>query len=142
VPTRIPRFEELQRAGEISFDFFRSSGPGGQNVNKVATAVRLRFNLRGSRVLPGSVKARLAAVAGSRLTTEGVLVIEAQRQRTQEGNRRDALARLDELIERSWRPPAPRHPTKPTRAARQRRLDEKKGRGATKRQRARPGDTD
>ena len=133
---------DLLRAGEISFDYFRSSGPGGQNVNKVSTAVRLRFNLRGSRVLPEGVKSRLAVHAGSRLTTEGVLVIEAQRHRTQEGNRRDALSRLDDLIERSWRPPAPRRPTKPTRAARQRRLDEKKGRGATKRGRARPAEGD
>jgi ribosome-associated protein len=133
---------DLLRAGEISFDFFRSSGPGGQNVNKVSTAVRLRFNLRGSRVLPEGVKTRLAVLAGSRLTTEGILVIEAQRHRTQEGNRRDALERLADLLERSWRPPAPRHATRPSRAARQRRLDEKKGRGITKRQRSRPADAD
>ena len=105
----IPDHDDLLRAGELSFDFFRSSGPGGQNVNKVSTAVRLRFNLRGSRLLPDGVKMRLAALAGSRLTTDGVLVIEAQRHRTQEGNRRDALGRLGELIERAWRPPAPRH---------------------------------
>ena len=134
--------DDLLRAGELSFDFFRSSGPGGQNVNKVSTAVRLRFNLRGSRLLPDGVKTRLVALAGSRLTTEGILVIEAQRHRTQEGNRRDALERLRELIERAWRPPAPRHATKPTRAARQRRLDEKKGRGVTKRQRSRPADAE
>ncbi len=134
----IPGHDELLRAGEISFDFFRSSGPGGQNVNKVSTAVRLRFNLRGSSVLPEGVKTRLAALAGSRLTTEGFLVIEAQRHRTQEGNRRDALERLGELISRAWRPPAQRRPTKPTRGAQQRRLDRKKGRGDTKRQRSRP----
>ena len=133
---------DLLRAGEISFDFFRSSGPGGQNVNKVSSAVRLRFNLRGSRVLPEGVKTRLAVLAGSRLITEGVLVIEAQRHRTQEGNRRDALERLADLLERSWRPPATRHATRPSRAARQRRLDEKKGRSATKRQRSRPADAD
>ena len=138
----IPGGEDLLRAGEISFDFFRSSGPGGQNVNKVSTAVRLRFNLRGSRALPEGVKTRLAVLAGSRLNADGFLVIEAQRHRTQEGNRRDALARLGVLIERSWRPPVPRRPTKPTLAARQRRLDEKKGRGATKRGRARPADED
>jgi len=138
----IPDHDALLRAGELSFDFFRASGPGGQNVNKVSTAVRLRFNLRGSRVLPQSVKYRLAALAGSRLTTEGVLVIEAQRHRTQEGNRRDALERLGELIARAWRPPTPRRPTKPTQGARQRRLDEKRGRSATKRQRARPADAD
>lgn len=127
---------------EIEEKFIRSSGPGGQNVNKVSTAVRLRFNLRGSRVLPEGVKARLAALAGSRLTTGGVLVIEAQRQRTQEGNRRDALGRLGELIASSWSPPRQRRPTKPTRGARERRLEEKKGRSATKRQRARPADGD
>jgi ribosome-associated protein len=138
----IPGHADLLRAGELSFDFHRSSGPGGQNVNKVSTAVRLRFDARGSRVLPGGVKARLAALAGGRMTGDGVLVIEAQRQRTQDANRRDALARLDELLERAWRPPTPRRPTKPTRAARQRRLDEKKGRSATKRGRARPAAED
>jgi ribosome-associated protein len=138
----IPGHDDLLRAGEISFDFYRSSGPGGQNVNKVSTAVRLRFDLRGSRLLPESVKSRLAVLAGSRLTTEGVLVIEAQRHRTQEGNRRDALERLFDLIASSWRPPAPRRPTRPSRAARERRLDEKKGRGATKRQRSRPADAE
>jgi len=138
----LPVLENLLRAGEVSFDYYRSSGPGGQNVNKVSTAVRLRFDLRGSRLIPEGAKRRLAALAGSRLTTEGVLVIEAQRHRTQEGNRRDALERLGELIERSWRPPAPRRPTKPSRAARERRLDEKKGRSATKRQRTRPADAD
>jgi len=139
---RIPSPEDLLRTGDLFFEFYRSSGPGGQNVNKVSTAVRLRFNLHGSRLLPETVKKRLAALAGSRLTIEGVLVIEAQRHRTQEGNRRDALERLGTLIERSWRPPAPRQATRPSRAARQRRLDEKKGRGATKRQRSRPADAE
>jgi len=141
-PTSIPDHDDLLRAGEVSFEFYRSSGPGGQNVNKVSTAVRLRFDLHGSRLLPETVKKRLAVLAGNRLTTEGVLVIEAQRHRTQEGNRRDALERLGLLIERSWRPPAPRQATRPSRAARQRRLDEKKGRGDTKRQRARPADAE
>ncbi|MHB8834109.1 MAG: alternative ribosome rescue aminoacyl-tRNA hydrolase ArfB [Candidatus Methylomirabilia bacterium] len=138
----IPGRDELLRTGEVSFDYYRSSGPGGQNVNKVSTAVRLRFNLRGSRLLPEGVKSRLAVLAGSRLTTDGVLVIEAQRHRTQEGNRRDALERLGELVARSWRPPAPRRATQPSRAARQRRLDDKKGRSTTKRQRARPADAE
>ena len=142
VPAGIPGHADLLRAGEISFDFFRSSGPGGQNVNKVSTAVRLRFNLRSSRLLPEGVKRRLAALAGSRLTTDGVVVIEAHRHRTQEGNRRDATGRLEELIARSWRAPAQRRPTKPTRGAKERRLDEKRGRSATKRQRARPAETD
>ena len=137
-----PAHEALLRAGELSFDFFRASGPGGQNVNKVSTAVRLRFNLRDSRILPQGVKTRLAALAAGRLTTEGVLVIEAQRRRTQEGNRRDALERLGDLIERCWRAPAQRRPTKPTRGAKERRLDEKRGRSATKRQRSRPADAD
>lgn len=138
----IPGHDDLLRTGDVSFDFYRSSGPGGQNVNKVSTAVRLRFNLRGCRLLPEGVKSRLAVLAGSRLTTDGVLVIEAQRHRTQEGNRRDALERLGELVERSWRPPVPRRATKPSRAARQRRLDEKKGRSTTKRQRSRPVDAE
>lgn len=138
----IPGHDDLLRAGELSFDFFRSSGPGGQNVNKVSTAVRLRFSLSASRLLPEDVKSRLARLAGSRLTTDGVLVIEAQRHRTQEGNRRDALERLDELIARAWRPPTPRRPTKPSRGATERRLDEKRGRADTKRQRSRPADAD
>jgi ribosome-associated protein len=141
-PVNIPGHQELLRAGELAFDFYRSSGPGGQNVNKVSTAVRLRFDVRGSRTLPGAVRARLAGIAGGRMTTAGVLVIEAQRHRTQEGNRRDALERLDELIERAWRPPVPRRPMRPSRGAKERRLDEKKGRGAIKRGRARPSDAD
>jgi len=140
--TQRPGPEDLLRAGEISFDFYRSSGPGGQNVNKLSTAVRLRFTMGRSRLLTDSVKMRLAVLAGSRLTAEDVLVIEAQRHRTQEGNRRDALARLDELLERAWRPPTPRHATKPSRTAQQRRLDAKKGRGDTKRLRSRPADLD
>lgn len=137
-----PTAETLLGAGEISFEFFRSSGPGGQNVNKVESGVRLRFDAAGSARLPAGVKARLAALAGARMTAGGELVIEAQRRRTQDGNRRDALARLDDLIERSWRPPALRRPTAPTRAARQRRLDEKKGRGETKKLRGRPAAED
>jgi ribosome-associated protein len=137
-----PSVDALLRSGGISFEFFRSSGPGGQNVNKVETGVRLRFDAAGSPLLADGAKARLAAAAGSRLTAGGTLVIEAQRHRTREANRRDALERLDRLIERCWRPPAPRRPTRPSRAARERRLGEKKGRGETKRLRARPADTD
>jgi ribosome-associated protein len=137
-----PGHLELLQAGELAFDFHRSSGPGGQNVNKVATAVRLRLDVRGSRVLSAGVRERLAALAAGRLTSDGVLVIEARRHRTQEGNRRDALARLDELLALAWRPPVPRRPTKPSRAARERRLEQKKGRSATKRMRGRPGGDD
>ena len=137
-----PTLEDLLRSGGISLEFLRAAGPGGQNVNKVETAVCLRFDLRGSRLLPAGAKARLAALAGSRMTADGALVIEARRHRTQEANRRDALGRLLELIGRAWRPPVPRRPTKPTRGARERRLDAKKGRGAVKRGRARPSDAD
>jgi ribosome-associated protein len=118
---------------EIEERFIRSSGPGGQNVNKVASAVQLRFNVRHSPSLPGGVRARLERLAGRRLTLEGVLVITAQRHRTQEANRRDALDRLVELIRRAAEPPVPRKPTKPTRASRRRRLDSKTRRGTLKR---------
>jgi ribosome-associated protein len=118
---------------DVALSFVRSSGPGGQNVNKVASAVQLRFNVRHSPSLPGGVRARLERLAGRRLTLEGVLVITAQRHRTQEANRRDALDRLVELIRRAAEPPVPRKPTKPTRASRRRRLDSKTRRGTLKR---------
>lgn len=110
---------------EIEENFVRSAGPGGQNVNKLATAVQLRFDLRQSQTLPPDVRARLARLAGRRLTNEGVLIIIAQRHRTQERNRHEARERLVELIRRAAAPPKPRHATKPTAASKRRRLDTK-----------------
>jgi len=120
---------------ELQFEFFRSSGPGGQNVNKVSTAVRLRFDVGRSPSLPDEVKERLARLAGKRLTEEGVLLIEARRFRTQERNRQDALDRLASLIDQARKRPIHRRPTKPTHASRERRLRGKKLRAAGKRQR-------
>jgi ribosome-associated protein len=118
---------------EIGESFVRASGPGGQNVNKLSTAVQLRFDVRGSPSLPGDVKTRLERLAGTRLTRHGVLVITAQRHRTQARNRQDALDRLVDLIRRAATPPLPRRSTKPTRAARERRIEGKKHRGGIKR---------
>lgn len=118
---------------EIEERFIRASGPGGQNVNKLSTAVQLRFDVRHSPSLIGSVRARLERLAGSRLSKEGVLVITAQRHRTQERNRDDALARLIDLIRRAAIAPTPRRPTKPTAAARAKRLQGKKRRSTVKR---------
>ena len=120
---------------EIAESFVRSSGPGGQNVNKLATAVQLRFDVRHSRSLPPDVAARLERLAGARLTREGVLVITAQRHRTQLRNRQDALDRLIDLIRRAATPPLPRRPTRPTAASRERRIEGKKHRAGIKRQR-------
>ena len=117
---------------ELEEHFIRASGPGGQNVNKLASAVQLRFDVRRSPGLPEDVRARLERLAGKRLTREGVLVINAERHRTQERNRQDARARLIELIRRAAVAPRPRRATKPTAAARERRLDSKKRRAAIK----------
>jgi ribosome-associated protein len=117
---------------ELKESFVRSSGPGGQNVNKLSTAVQLRFDVRRSPSLPHDVRPRLERLAGRRLTKDGVLVIVAQRHRTQERNRQDALDRLIELIRQAAVRPIPRRPTKPTKAARQRRLESKKRRGGIK----------
>jgi ribosome-associated protein len=120
---------------EVEQSFIRASGPGGQNVNKVSSAVQLRFDLSRSRSLPEEVRERLARLAGRRLTRNGVIVIIAQRYRTQERNRQDALDRLVALIRRAAAPPVPRQPTKPTAAARERRLGAKARRAAAKEQR-------
>jgi ribosome-associated protein len=117
---------------EISESFIRSSGPGGQNVNKLATAVQLRFDVRHSLSLPYEVRARLERLAGRRLTRDGVLVITAQRYRTQERNRDDALARLIELIRAAAVRPTPRRPTRPTLGSKVRRLEGKKRRAGIK----------
>ncbi len=118
---------------EVSFDFIRSSGPGGQNVNKVATAVQLRFDAAHSPSLPEEIKARLSQLAGSRLTTDGVLVIEARQYRTQEQNRAEALLRLVDLLRQAAQKPKPRKITRPSVAAKARRLDEKRQHSETKR---------
>jgi ribosome-associated protein len=120
---------------EIEESFVRSSGPGGQNVNKLSTAVQLRFDVRHSPSLPGDVRARLERLAGSRLTRDGELVIIAQTHRTQVRNRQDALDRLLELIRRAAVAPIKRRPTRPTRASRERRIEGKKRRGGVKQQR-------
>ena len=118
--------------GEIEESFVRASGPGGQNVNKVSSAVQIRFDLSGSRSLPEDLRERLGRLAGRRLTRDGVIVIIAQRYRTQERNRQDALDRLIALIRRAAVPPVPRRPTKPSRAAKERRLQAKAKRSAIK----------
>ena len=117
---------------ELDESFVRSSGPGGQNVNKLSTAVQLRFDVRQSPTLPNDVAVRLMRLAGKRLTKDGVIVIVAQRHRTQERNRADALERLVELIREAAVPPVPRRATKPPRSSKKQRLESKKRRSGIK----------
>lgn len=117
---------------ELSFSFIRASGPGGQNVNKVSSAVQLRFDVQNSASLPESVKARLRSLAGRRLTQDGVLVLTAQQHRSQERNREDAVDRLTELIRQAAVVPKARRATRPTLGSKKRRVESKVRRGAIK----------
>lgn len=130
------------REEELEFRFFRAGGPGGQNVNKVETAVQLRFDAAGSPSLTDPVRVRLIKLAGARATKDGVIVITAQRFRTQERNRADAIGRLAELIEKARFVPKTRRPTRPTRASKERRLVGKAKRSAVKSARGRPSADD
>jgi len=120
---------------EMQFDFIRSSGPGGQNVNKVSTAVQLKFDIAGSSNLSPKVRERLIKLAGSKVTKENVLIIEASGFRSQEKNRKDAISRLIELIREAAKEPKFRRKTKPTLKSKRKRLESKKRQGEIKRMR-------
>ena len=117
---------------ELQWEFVRSGGPGGQNVNKVATAVQLRFDVKGSQSLPQEIKERIRRIAGRRMTSDGTLLIKAQRFRSQERNRVDALERLQEIIGEALRKPKRRIRTRPTTSSRMQRLESKRKRAAKK----------
>lgn len=127
---------------ELQFSYVRASGPGGQNVNKVSTAVQLRFDAAASPSIPEDVRQRLLRLAGKRATDEGTIIIDARRFRTQEGNRLDAVERLTTLIAAAATPPRPRHKTKPTKASCRRRVEEKRQRSDTKKARGKVADGD
>ncbi|MCP5371434.1 MAG: aminoacyl-tRNA hydrolase [Hyphomicrobiales bacterium] len=128
---------------ELEFSFIHAAGPGGQNVNKVATAVQLRFDAAACPALDDALRARLRRLAGRRMTAAGELIIEARRFRSQERNRADAVARLVALVQKAAEPPRPRKATRPTAASKRRRVEAKKRRGALKRTRTeRPGAED
>lgn len=124
--------------GELEIAFIRASGPGGQNVNKVSTAVQMRFDARRSPSLSNDVSIRLQKLAGSKLTTDGVIVITANSYRTQEANRRDAIDRLVEMIAKAAVAPIKRKATKPTKASKERRLEGKARRSGVKTMRSKP----
>ena len=136
------RASVLPPAAELEFRHVRASGPGGQNVNKVSTAVELRFDIAASTSLPGDVKARLLRLAGRRVSADGVLLIDARRFRTQEANRRDALARLEDLLRTAWIKPKNRIATRPTRASKERRIAGKRVRAGVKQGRGRVSETE
>jgi ribosome-associated protein len=127
-------------ARDLDEVFVRAPGPGGQNVNKVATAVQLRFALERSRALPEDVRERLRRLAGRRVTDDGWLLIDAHRYRTQARNRDDARERLAELVRKAAQPPKPRKPTRPTKASKERRLEAKRARAQIKQARSRRGE--